>query len=126
MVDRKIKILLVDDEKGLLSNLVRFLEDDEFEVLAASTGEEAIAMLAKEQVDVGVVDMRLPGIDGNEVILQAHQMQPLIKFIIHTGSTEYCLPSALKELGICDEQIFLKPVKDLGALSEAIRKLVME
>jgi len=124
MENRPTKILLVDDEKSLLNNLVRFFEDEGYCVLIANNGEEALDILSKEQVDGAIVDMRLPGIDGNEVILQAHRMQPKIKFIIHTGSTNYFLPIALRDLGIVDGQIHIKPVADLACLSEHMQRLI--
>lgn len=124
MENRPTTILLVDDEKSLLNNLVRFFEDEGYCVLIANNGEEALDILSKEQVDGAIVDMRLPGIDGNEVILQAHRMQPKIKFIIHTGSTNYFLPIALRDLGIVDGQIHIKPVADLACLSEHMQRLI--
>lgn len=119
-----IKILLVDDEKSLLNNLTRFFEDEGFHVLTAKNGEEAITLLAQERVHGAIVDMRLPGIDGNEVIIEAHRLQPAIQIIIHTGSTNYLLPPALRELGIDEERIHLKPVLELASLSEHMRQLI--
>lgn len=124
MLNRPLKILLVDDEKGLLNNLARFFEDEGYYVLIANNGEEALDILTKEQVDGAIVDMRLPGIDGNEVILQAYHMQPTIKFIIHTGSTNYFLPTALRDLGVVEGQIHIKPVADMAILSEHMQQLI--
>lgn len=124
MEKRPLKILLVDDEKSLLNNLARFFEDEGYSVLIANNGEEAIDILSKEQVDGAIVDMRLPGIDGNEVIVQAHRLQPAIKFIIHTGSTNYFLPTTLRDLGVVEEQIHIKPVADLASLSEHMQRLI--
>ena len=126
MNDKTFKILLVDDEKYLLNNLFRFFEDEGFEVLAVDNGEEALNLLAKEEVDGAIVDMRLPGIDGNEVILQAHRLQPGIKFLIHTGSTNYFLPVALRDLGITEDQVYIKPVMELEMLSEHMQQLIKE
>ncbi len=118
------KILLVDDERGLLNNLRCFFEDEGFEVLSANNGEEALDLLAKEEVDGAIVDMRLPGIDGNEVIMQAHHLQPKIKFLIHTGSSNYFLPATLRNLGIAEEQVYIKPVMELTTLSEHMQQLI--
>jgi len=124
MKNKPITILLVDDEKSLLNNLARFFEDEGYNVLTANNGEEALDILARHQVDGAIVDMRLPGIDGNEVILQAHRLQPTIKFIIHTGSTNYLLPTTLRDLGVVEEQVHIKPVADLVKLSEHIKQLL--
>lgn len=117
------KVLVVDDEAGLLLSLVAFLEDENFDVQGASSGEDALEILNEHTIDVVIVDMRLPGIDGNEVILRAKKDGIKAKFIIHTGSTDYQLPLELKQLGFKQEHIFLKPLDNLQHLSDAVRKI---
>ncbi len=120
----EIKILVVDDENVVSTNLVAFLEDEGFSVLSAASGEEALALLAEQAVDVGIIDMRLPGIDGNTLILKAHAMQPLMKFLIHTGSANYSLPKRLSAIGLAPGQVFRKPLPDLSVLTRAINALI--
>ncbi len=72
------KVLIVDDETSLLNSLMAFFEDEDFDVTGASSGEEALETLSKEHFDAVIIDMRLPGIDGNEVILQAKKSDPLL------------------------------------------------
>ena len=60
-------ILLVDDERLLVKGLRRSLEDNGFEVLTAFDGEEALAVLERSPVDLVVLDIMLPKIDGWEV-----------------------------------------------------------
>ncbi len=124
MAETQPRVLVVDDEPGLLKSLVAFLEDEDFIVYSASTGEMALEFLRKEQVDAVVIDMRLPGIDGNEVILAAQEMRDAPHFLIHTGSMDYQLPEALKQLNFLKEHIFLKPLADMGILAKAIKNLV--
>lgn len=118
------KILIVDDETGLLYSLMAFFEDENFDVKGASSGEEALEILKEEDVDAVIVDMRLPGIDGNEVILQAKELGSKAKFLIHTGSTDYKLPTSLIELGYRQEHIFLKPLADLNILTKSVKELL--
>lgn len=120
MKESQSKILVVDDEASLLFSLIAFLEDENFIVTGASTGEEALELLKNEAFDAAIVDMRLPGIDGNEVILRAHETGYHTRFLIHTGSTDYQLPSSLINIGYGPEDIFLKPISDLGLLTEAL------
>jgi DNA-binding NarL/FixJ family response regulator len=65
--------------------------------------------------------MRLPGIDGNDTIVKAHELQPSLHFLIHTGSTDYQAPHSLHHIGITKDAIFLKPLMDLSVLAEAVR-----
>ncbi len=63
------KNLIVDDEPGLLLSLKAFFEDENYEVEGAASGEEAPVILRKSDFDAVIINVRLPGIDGNEVIL---------------------------------------------------------
>lgn len=117
-------ILVVDDDPSILLNTIAYLEDEGFEVLSAETPEHALEILINKKVDVGIIDMRLPGIDGNELIIQAHQILPEMKFIIHTGSTDYLIPENIKNIGITAEQIINKPVLDMDIFSVSIAKLL--
>jgi Signal transduction histidine kinase len=75
----QLKVLIVDDEPGIRSGIKRilgkfmvsfpFLEDDiSFELLEASTGEEALEVVKHEQIDIVLLDNKLPGIQGVEVL----------------------------------------------------------
>ncbi len=119
-----IKILLVDDEERLLHNLAFFFEDEGYDVFVAASGEEALEILRKEDISACVVDMRLPGIDGNEVIRTAVDEGILQKFIIHTGSTDYRLPADLLKKGMGGKHIFLKPISEMNILAEAVEALI--
>ncbi len=117
-------ILIVDDESLIASSLKVFLEDEGLDVITAASGEEAIERLTEDKgVDVCVMDMRLPGIDGNTTILAIHKINPEIRFIVHTGSVDYIVPNDLKGFGIMDEHIFQKPLADMTLIAEAIKSL---
>jgi len=120
----KPTILVVDDENMVRINLVAFLEDEGFEVLSAGSGEDALDLLQNNKADLGIIDMRLPGMDGNELIATAKQRFPHMHFVIHTGSTEYTLPDHLIELGLSDEQVMHKPLPDMGLLVDKLRGLM--
>ncbi len=122
MSNSQFKILVIDDEPGLLYSLISFLEDEGYQAHGASSGEEALSMLAQCSYDGAIVDVRLPGIDGNEVILKARKSGCDIPFLIHTGSTDYQLPNSLKNLGFSHLDIFLKPLSDLNILCHAFHK----
>ena len=121
-----IRVLIVDDEKMIRLNLQDFLEDEGFEVTTASSGEEGLTLLKTGNFNVAVVDMRLPGIDGNTFIQEAHQLVPTLQYIIHTGSTNYSIPPHVSELGVCRDFVFIKPVNDMSNISQAIKLLLQE
>jgi DNA-binding NtrC family response regulator len=127
MKDRsKIRILVVDDEPSICDSLMDYLEDLGFEVLAACGAHEALEILAKEPRDVAIIDIRLPGMNGDHLVIEAHRLQPDLRFLIHTGSSNYHPSDELVQRGIRPEHIFTKPVRNLSLLKEAIEKLVQE
>lgn len=121
-----IRILLIDDEAKILKYLQMFLEDEGFEVSVAATAEEAIELMDNCSFHVAIVDMRMPGMDGNSLIMKLHEYCGKIRFIIHTGSSNYALPLPLREIGIKEEDVFTKPVTDMDQLTSHIRLLAEE
>jgi two-component system, OmpR family, response regulator len=119
-----IKILVVDDESVVSVNLSAYLEDEGFIVYSAASGEEALDLIRDHDIDIGIIDMRLPGIDGNTLIIKAHDMHPVMKFLIHTGSTNYGLPKSLIDIGLTPGQILRKPLIDLSVLTRSIKQLI--
>jgi DNA-binding NtrC family response regulator len=97
MSQRHHRILIVEDEEGLRRSLRVFLEDDGFEVIAAASGEEALGLLIQCRPDTAIVDIRLPGTDGNAFIERAHELDGGIGFFVYTGSASYKLSSRLRE-----------------------------
>ncbi len=119
-----IRVLVLDDEPAIRESMVSFLEDYEFEVTSAETAEEALEILARKPLDAAVVDIRLPMMDGSAMIAEAYKMQPGMRFLIHTGSVGYKLPENLREIGMLQENVFLKPLPDLVLIVNAIQKLI--
>ena len=85
MVDSKQHLLLVDDEEGLRSVVAERLAENGFEVVQAASGEAAIEALDGFAFDVIVSDLRLPGVDGRQVIDAALSRYPGIVAIVVTG-----------------------------------------
>ena len=69
------------------------------------------------------MDMRLPGMDGNDSIRAVHAIAPGLRFLIHTGSAAYSLPADLRTLGLDRSHVFFKPLQDMAPLARAIRAL---
>src|ERR1700682_213984 len=77
------KILLVDDEPGMLLYIRTLLEVDDYKVETASTGEEAVQRVEKGMVpDLVLLDVLMPGIDGLETLERLRRMTPGIKGVI--------------------------------------------
>ena len=76
-------ILVVDDEEGLREGLSRLLEDEGYRVLCASTGEQAFEIVRQTHVDLVLTDMKMPGMNGIELLklvrkLPAYKFMPIL------------------------------------------------
>jgi CheY-like chemotaxis protein len=115
------RVLLVDDEEFIVAGLRIFLEDEGMQVASAASGEEAVNIVRKDPCyDVCIMDMRLPGMSGDKTIRALQKICARLKFIIHTGSTDYSIPDELRTLGISQQQIFAKPLQDMKHLAETV------
>lgn len=120
-------ILVVDDELPVRTSLEAYLQDRDFNVLLAESGEDALEVLKREKVNVAIVDIRLPGMDGHDFIRETNKLYPSLKYLVHTGSVHYTIPSFLTEIGIYDHDVFSKPLTDANDIVVAIhRHLQME
>ena len=85
MPDSKPNILLVDDEDALRGVVAERLEEEGFTVVEAPSGEAALDQLQRFAFDIVISDLRLPGIDGRQVIDAALERYPGILAIVVTG-----------------------------------------
>jgi DNA-binding NtrC family response regulator len=79
------KILIVDDEKDILRALEFILSREGYSVTTATSGEEAIELLKKDEYDLVLTDLRMEGMDGLEVLQRTLQMRPSTLVIIMTA-----------------------------------------
>jgi CheY-like chemotaxis protein len=118
------RVLVVDDEPSIATGLRVFLEDEGMQVNSASSGEEAVDIARNDSsFDVCIMDMRLPGMNGDTTIRTLHEISPGLKFIIHTGSVDYSIPDDLRAIGIDERQFFAKPLMDMTPLAETVAAL---
>jgi DNA-binding NtrC family response regulator len=118
-----IRVLVVDDEPGIRDSLTAFLDDYGFDAMGCGSTEEARDLMIENSFDVCVVDLRLPGLSGEDLIFLAHKRFPKQRYIIHTGSISYNLPDELKAIGMRPEHVFHKPVRVLSLLVKCIKEL---
>jgi two-component system, OmpR family, phosphate regulon sensor histidine kinase PhoR len=77
--------LIVDDEQNIRDGSERILSRIGFEVLQASTGAEALDILAKQTVEIVLLDLKMPGMDGMEVLARIQEFDKPILVIVITG-----------------------------------------
>jgi DNA-binding NtrC family response regulator len=83
--ENNIKLLMVDDEVKFLESISKRLELKNFDVTTATNGQEAIASAEKGLFDVAVVDFKMPGMDGTEVLKALKENHKYLEIIMLTG-----------------------------------------
>lgn len=80
-----VKIMIVDDEPGVRESLAMILKIKDYDVVTFEDGESAIANLKKDMFDLAFVDLRLPKMDGIEVLKKIKEIDPTIEVCIVTA-----------------------------------------
>jgi DNA-binding NtrC family response regulator len=81
----KPKVLLVDDELSIRESLARALQSEGYDVVAVSTGQEALSYLCETDVSLVLLDISLPGINGWDTFEQMMALSPFLPVIIITA-----------------------------------------
>ena len=110
-------IMIVDNEKLVRWSVSNALKRDRHEVFCAQNGEEAIEKAKKIFFDLVITDLKMPGINGTELLLQLKQLSPKTKTIILTTCRTEIVKQMSMNLGACG--YIEKPF-----LVDEIRKLV--
>jgi DNA-binding NtrC family response regulator len=98
----KMKIMLVDDEERYLLTTKKLIEKKGYEVATALNGKEALEKLKGQNVHIVILDVKMPGMDGNETLKAIKNLYPLTEVIMLTGHAT--VDSAIDGLksGACD------------------------
>lgn len=115
---RPCRVLVVDDEADFLESLVRRLCRRGLEAVGVASGEDALERLSGEAFDVAVLDVKMPGLDGIEVLRRLKKQGSRVEVILLTGHASVESGVDGVELGAFD--YLIKPVK-LDDLFERIR-----
>lgn len=83
--DDPLTVLVIDDEKGIRDGAERILSKMGFTVITASQGEEGLALLAQNRVGIILLDLKMPGMDGMEVLARVRENDPQVLVIVITG-----------------------------------------
>jgi putative nucleotidyltransferase with HDIG domain len=120
MIHPVVKVLFVDDEAYVLDGLRRSMHSmrHQWDMRFATSGEHALTMLAQYPSDVILSDMRMPGINGIQLLNEVKRLYPgIIRFVL----SGYAAPSAVLQSAATAHQYMAKPC-DTAALQTAIRR----
>ncbi len=115
----KQKILIVDDEHSVCSVLSRRLATEGYLCTVARTGREALDQLYKDEFSLIITDIKMPGMDGIELLRNVRTSNPNVPVIIMTGFSE--IQTAVEAMRMGAHDIVMKPF-DLDLLAFTVRK----
>jgi CheY-like chemotaxis protein len=102
------KVLVVDDDKDILFSLSKVLEMEGYIAKTAESGGEAIAKAGKEPFDIFLIDIKLPDMEGTDVLTRIKSINPDAIKIMITGNPS--VDNAIKSLNIGASSFFTKPI----------------
>jgi DNA-binding NtrC family response regulator len=123
----EFNVLLVDDEPEFLETLVKRLRKRKLNATGAKSGEEALEVMRSEPVDVVVLDVKMPGMDGIETLREIKKIRPLVEVIMLTGHANMEVAITGMELGAFD--YLMKPMdidELLYKLQDAYKKKLLQ
>ncbi len=118
-VPLQAKVLLVDDEREFVEALSERLQMRDYSSAAVYGGEEALSIVEEDEPDVMVLDLKMPGIDGMEVLRRVKEKHPNIEVIVLTGQGSKDVANLCMELGAC---AYLEKPVDIEKLTQAMQE----
>jgi len=116
-------ILIVDDEPIVRESIRDWLVDDGYQVVTAESAEEALELLEKQEFSILVLDIRLPGKTGIQILKEIKALKPQIKSIVITAYPSAELAVEAMKLGAVD--YLIKPVAP-DELEKLIRETLLK
>lgn len=97
-MDKK-KVLIVDDQNGIRVLLMEVFSSEGYSTYQASNGKIALNIVREESPDIVLLDMKIPGMDGLEILKQIKKMEPQMKVIMMTAYGELDMIKEATDLG---------------------------
>ena len=104
------RLLLIDDEKSIVDVMAISLKSDGYEVLTSSSGEEGLEIFDRESPDIVITDIKMPGMDGIEILKAIKERSDITEVIIITGHGD--VDNAIEALKYGASDFINKPVRD--------------
>src|SRR5712691_4922136 len=121
-----VQILVVDDEEPIRNALKKFLMQQQYEVYAAGTGDDALQQLRRHRIALMLCDIRMPGTSGVDLVPQAIEIEPELAILMLTAVNDATSAALCMQRGAMD--YLTKPIElaDLGrAVQRALRRREM-
>ncbi len=119
MPEGPASLLIVDDEESIRTALARYLTQHGFEVTTAASGPEALAVLGRQKISAMLLDVRMPGTNGIDLVPQALEIEPNLAILMLTAVTDATTAALCMQRGAFE--YLIKPI-DLVDLARAVER----
>ena len=113
------KILLVDDEESIQLVYREEFEDEGYQVVSALDGKVGLEKFSSENPDIVILDIKMPGMNGIEVLRQMKMLNPQVPIILSSAYQEF-----KRDLGTWASDDYVVKSGDLDELKNAVKKLL--
>ena len=120
MQSNSATLLIIDDDDVVRASIAAYLEDSGFKVLQANNGVQGLELFDREQPDLLVCDLRMPQIDGLELIRRINGKASEIPVIVLSGAG--VMSDAVEALRLGAADYLIKPLEDLAVLEHSVRR----
>ena len=117
------RVLIIEDETATAEAVKEALALDDISADIASDGESGLKKLSSNNYDLILLDLKMPGLSGDEVLSEIRKQDPFIDVIIYTNYSEFADIKKLANIGI-DGYINKGPKADLSELISAIKEKI--
>lgn len=115
-------ILIIDDEVSIRHSLASFFEDEGFVVLTAENGQTGLDLFFKEKIDVVLTDLRMPLLDGLEVMRVIHEYNPDMPIVVISGVGRK--EDIIKALRMGAKDYISKPIDELDEICHVVNRVL--
>jgi DNA-binding NtrC family response regulator len=120
-MNNNFKILIVDDEESLINSLSHVLTLEGYTLITANDGDTAIQIVKDQHCDAIILDIKMPGKDGFEVLQFVKQHDPSVKVIMLTGYNDLANAMRSKKIGADD---FIGKPYDISEVLTTLQRLL--
>lgn len=117
------KMLIIDDEAGIVEEVVSYFEEEGYEVKTADCGKDGKPLIESFKPDLLLLDIKLPDISGLDLLKYSKEVSPATKVIVLTGYVDQTIIDKAEQLG---RDAFLQKPFDLMTLVDEMERVMGE
>lgn len=116
----KARVLVIDDEAMVRESIVAYLEDSGYHVVAANSGQSGLDALEQQNIDLVLCDLRMPNLDGLQVLKQVKERNQQTPFIVVSGAG--VMDDVVQALRLGASDYLVKPIIDMVVLEHSVQR----